>query len=212
MIDLGTGNNNKITGPSRTSKSSLTLLRQFTVGRGRVVVWSLHPKTTPLSTDTKPLVVGWRFTKGHISKTCCNEHKSFELLRILWSMHKEFQVASDMWYGLQSGHSSASLTYTRYMKVKQGNCLKSWTWKHISVLIYICPLWLSYYFLHWLHKNGITHAKSLSDGLVWKLFWSFIFWTCLILRRLILLQLQWFSKFICSFLLRNCLLNDDWDG
>ncbi|WJZ87176.1 hypothetical protein VitviT2T_006577 [Vitis vinifera] len=83
MIDLGTGNNNKITGPSRTSKSSLTLLRQFTVGRGRVVVWSLHPKTTPLSTDAKPPVVGWRFTKGHISKTCCNEHKSFELLRIL---------------------------------------------------------------------------------------------------------------------------------
>lgn len=43
-------------------------------------------------------------------------------------MHKEFQVASDMWYGVQSGHSSACLTYIIYMNVKQGNCLKSWTW------------------------------------------------------------------------------------
>ena len=114
-------------------------------------------------------------------------------------MHKEFQVASDMWYGVQSGHSSACLTYIIYMNVKQGNCLKSWTWKHIWVLIYICTLWLSYNFPHWLHKNGITHAKSLGDGLVWKLFWSFIFEPGLILRRLILLQLQWFSKFYVYF-------------
>lgn len=55
MIDLGTGNNNKINWA--LSRSLSTLLRLSTVEPGRVVGWSFHPKTTPQSIATECVVL-----------------------------------------------------------------------------------------------------------------------------------------------------------
>ena len=54
MIDLGTGNNNKINWALKDKqKSSLTSWRRSTGVPGRAVVWWSLPRTTPPSTVTK---------------------------------------------------------------------------------------------------------------------------------------------------------------
>merc|ERR1711964_205937 len=55
MIDLGTGNNNKINWPMNNSRSLSTSWRRSTVARGRDVVSSSLRRTIPPSTGTECL-------------------------------------------------------------------------------------------------------------------------------------------------------------
>ena len=53
MIDLGTGNNNKINWPISNKQEMIDIIETIYRGAKRTVGWSSRPKTTPRSTSTE---------------------------------------------------------------------------------------------------------------------------------------------------------------
>lgn len=88
MIDLGTGNNNKINWALKDKQEFIdiveTVYRGARKGRGLVIA--------PKDYSTK-----YRYWSSYIDEPC-NESKSFELLRILWISNLQGVAEGSSWY------------------------------------------------------------------------------------------------------------------